>query len=135
MSLHHQIQGAEYGHNRTDNEQDSIYMHRTNEPRLKHRNEKGGEQQVEERAWKQECPCKVHQLIVPETWQGSANPNEREQENAHLACEPERGHQKRWKEGNSPYSGKDHRAGTEQRERKTVPFAGRARGLVKEDER
>ncbi len=58
-------------------------------PRLKYRHKEGGEQKVDKSAREQERPGEMHQLVITEARQRSANPDVQEQERTHLTREPE----------------------------------------------
>src|SRR5437660_2499272 len=46
----------------------------------KQRDKERGEQQIRERAWKEKCPSKMHQLVIAEPRKCPANPDISEQQ-------------------------------------------------------
>src|SRR5580658_5880235 len=54
--------------------------------------DEAGDQKVEHRQRKKENPGEAHQLIVTETRQSGAHPDEHEQQHQDFAAEPEQGH-------------------------------------------
>src|SRR4051812_30623629 len=98
MLLQNQVESTHDRNYGEHNEEDRV--HETNFSFLKDGHEQSREQQVEQRAWEQERPREMHQLIVSEARQRTANPDIYKQQEPYLTCKPKDGDEHCLKERN-----------------------------------